>query len=95
FSLDNLPQPTATVELFRAENIRFNFFGWQDEATRSRSFEGEAVAPQWQTEYFSEYSGILPYAINLSWADNEPVIFPVANDNAIKLIYTNEKSSDA
>lgn len=95
FSLENLPQPNVSVEIFRAEDIRFNFYGWKDEETRARSFDAERVSPEWQTDYISERSGILPYAVNLSWAGNEPIIFPLPNDNANKLIYTNEKSTDA
>lgn len=83
-----LPQPQISKVLFTDDNIRFNFYGWENQNQRAAFFEGEDVGPKWLPEYFSEKTGMLPYAINITWAENEPIIFPLANDNAYQLIFS-------
>lgn len=95
FTTADQPELMQSLVLMEGSNIRFNYFGWHNKETRARAFEGDDVLPEWRTDYHAEQSGILPEAINISWGDNEPVIFSLPSDNANKLIYTNEKQSDA
>ncbi|WP_434950898.1 PulJ/GspJ family protein [Shewanella sp. HL-SH4] len=84
-----LPQPEFSKVLFTDDNIRFNFYGWESQNQRAAFFEGEEeVAPKWLAEYFSDKTGMLPYAVNITWAENEPIIFPLANDNAYQLLFS-------
>ncbi|WP_392343420.1 Tfp pilus assembly protein FimT/FimU [uncultured Shewanella sp.] len=84
-----LPQPHFTKVLFTDDNIRFNFYGWENQNQRAAFFERvENVTPKWLPEYFAEKTGMLPYAINITWAENEPIIFPLANDNAYQLMFS-------
>jgi prepilin-type N-terminal cleavage/methylation domain-containing protein len=94
FSLTPLPPPERSLVILTAPNIRFNYFGWSSTKDRLEYFSGESfkpVEPVWQDEYLAQNLLILPYAINLTWGENEPIIMPIANDNAFQLIYTNEK----
>ncbi|WP_220782408.1 pilus assembly FimT family protein [Shewanella sairae] len=93
--IDELPQSRFMQVLLTDEQIRFNYYGWQDQQQRSAYYEGEPTSPKWISEYFGENSGMLPYAINITWGNNEPIIFPVPNDNAYQIMYTSEKSTDA
>lgn len=93
--LTSLPKANYSQILLTDNNIRFNFYGWEDQKQRAAFYEGEPMSPKWIQEYFGEKSGMLPYAVNITWGSNEPIIFPVPNDNAYQLIYTREKSNDA
>lgn len=93
--LDELPEAKYSQVLLSDEDIRFNYYGWQDQQQRSDYYEGQATSPKWIPEYLGEQSGMLPYAINITWGKNEPIIFPVPNDNAYQIMYTSEKSTDA
>ncbi|NRD74689.1 prepilin-type N-terminal cleavage/methylation domain-containing protein [Shewanella sp. VB17] len=93
--LTSLPKANYSQILLVDNNIRFNYYGWEKQKDRADFYEGEPVKLKWIQEYFSEKIGMLPYAVNISWGTNEPVIFPVANDNAYQLLYTHEKSTDA
>lgn len=94
-SLTSLPEANYSQILLIDDNIRFNYYGWQDQKQRAAFYEGENFSPVWIQEYFAGKSGMLPYAVNITWGSNEPVIFPVPNDNAYQLLYTREKSNDA
>lgn len=97
FSLSPLPAPGNTLVLLTAERIRFNYFGWENLEAKASFYDDEIFTKQtpiWQDEYLSQLTSILPNAINITWGDNEPIIFPLANDNAFQLMYTNEKRSD-
>jgi prepilin-type N-terminal cleavage/methylation domain-containing protein len=84
-----LLRPQFSKVLFTDDNIRFNFYGWEDQNQRAAFFDGEEkVSPKWLPEYFAEKTGMLPYAINITWAENEPIIFPLANDNAYQLMFS-------
>ena len=74
----------------RQRNIRFNYFGWVNLQQRAEFYDGASYRPEWQTTYDGSRNGMLPYGINLSWDENEPVIFPVANDNYSLMMYTDE-----
>ncbi|WP_394146918.1 Tfp pilus assembly protein FimT/FimU [Shewanella atlantica] len=93
--LDIFPDANYSQILLTDDNIRFNYYGWEDQKQRAAFYEGELMAPKWMPEYLGEKSGMLPYAVNVTWGSNEPIIFPVPNDNAYQLIYTREKSNDA
>lgn len=93
--LSSLPEANYSQVLLIDDNIRFNFYGWEDQKQRSAFYEGEPTSPKWMPEYLGEKSGMLPYAVNITWGSNEPIIFPVPNDNAYQLLYTREKSNDA
>ena len=94
-SLNSLPAPNYRQIMFSDDNIRFNYYGWENQEQRIAFYEGESMSPKWIQEYFGDKTGMLPYAINLSWSINEPIIFPVHNDNAYKIFYSIENSNDA
>lgn len=94
-SLASLPKANYSQILLTYNDIRFNFYGWEDQKQRAAFYEGEPMSLKWMREYFGEKTGMLPYAVNITWGSNEPIIFPVPNDNAYQLIYTREKSNDA
>lgn len=91
YNLEHLPEPKQSLILLTAENIRFNYFGWATMLDKASFYEGEGTQPIWQDEYLAQKTATLPYAINLSWGKNEPIIFPLANDNGFQLLFTNEK----
>lgn len=81
FQLNSLPAPDNSIVLFQSENIRFNYFGWQSFAARVRYTESYEGTPEWQAEYDAKKTGVLPFAVNLTWATNEPLIFSLRHDN--------------
>jgi prepilin-type N-terminal cleavage/methylation domain-containing protein len=91
FSVTPLPQPEQTLILLQSENIRFNYFGWDSFAARSRFIEYSEGELQWQTQYDAAAIGVLPHAVNLIWNKNEPVIFSLSHDNRFKVIYANDE----
>ncbi|QYK00284.1 type II secretion system protein [Shewanella psychrotolerans] len=93
--LTSLPKGNYSQILLTDDDIRFNFYGWEDQKQRAAFFEGEPMSPKWMREYFGEKTGMLPYAINITWGSNEPIIFPLLNDNGYQMLYTREKREDA
>ncbi|GIU46062.1 prepilin-type N-terminal cleavage/methylation domain-containing protein [Shewanella algidipiscicola] len=93
--LSSLPKSNYSQILLTDNDIRFNFYGWEDQKQRTAFFEGEPMAPKWMKEYFGEKTGMLPYAVNITWGNNEPIIFPLLNDNRYQMFYAREKSTDA
>jgi prepilin-type N-terminal cleavage/methylation domain-containing protein len=96
-SLEPLPIADKSLVILKAVNIRFNYYGWMSNQDRLESYDNEVLKPlrpKWQDEYLAHEVAILPYAINLTWGENEPIIFPMNNDNAFQLMYTNEKRND-
>jgi prepilin-type N-terminal cleavage/methylation domain-containing protein len=81
-----------SLVLLQASNIRFNYFGWESFAARSRYIEYTEGTLQWHAQYNAVDIGMLPYAVNLTWQQNEPVIFPLNQDNRFKIIYVNEEN---
>ena len=90
--LNSTPASEQSLVLLQASNIRFNYFGWENFAARSRYIEYTEGALQWQAEYNAAAVGMLPYAVNLTWQQNEPVIFPLNQDNRFKVIYVNDEN---
>lgn len=91
FTNTPLPAPEKTLVLLQSENIRFNYFGWDSFAARSRFIEYSEGELQWQTQYDAAAIGVLPHAVNLIWNKNEPVIFSLSHDNRFKVIYANDE----
>jgi prepilin-type N-terminal cleavage/methylation domain-containing protein len=81
FQLSALPESTDSVVLLQSENIRFNYFGWQSFAARVHYTESYQGSPNWQVAYDAKTIGVLPFAVNLTWATNEPLIFSLPHDN--------------
>lgn len=90
-SVLQLPAPVQEMLLLSAENIRFNYFGWASRQDIERFFEGEGTTPQWQNSYVSAAIGQLPFTLNISWADDEPVLFSLPQDQGYLLLFSNEK----
>ncbi|QYJ74054.1 prepilin-type N-terminal cleavage/methylation domain-containing protein [Shewanella sp. FJAT-52076] len=92
FSLDSLPAMKYKLNLFESPNIRFNYFGWTSNEQRMLAFDREQDEDMvWQPDYSAEISGVLPEVVNLTWGENEPVLFALQHDGAIRLQYTGEK----
>lgn len=91
FNLKSRPVVQHSIVLLQAENIRFNYYGWESFAARSRYVEYTEGNLQWQLAYNAADIGTLPFAVNLTWQQNEPIIFPINHDNRFKTIYVNEE----
>lgn len=83
YTLSPLPAHDRAIVLLQGENIRFNYFGWASFAARVRHSETYEGEPSWQNGYSAVEVGVIPFAVNLSWADNEPIIFALPHDNRI------------
>lgn len=90
-SLEQLPPASAKTLLLSAANIRFNYYGWASLEDIERFFDGEGTRPQWQNTYHAGAIGRLPYTLNISWADDEPVLFSLPQDEGYLLLFSNEK----
>lgn len=85
------PLPSFKIKAFRAQNIRFNYFGWQSKQDIELFYDGDQVAPKWENSYSSIKSGRLPIALNLSWANDEPILFTIPGDDGYLMAFTHEK----
>lgn len=83
----SLSDRERTSILLQSDNIRFNYFGWRSLDDRDDYLEASKGKPEWQSQYTASDNGMLPYAINITWAQNEPLIFPIRNDNRFKTIF--------
>ncbi|KKO46972.1 hypothetical protein WG68_03295 [Arsukibacterium ikkense] len=81
FTVGGQPAPDHSLVLLQSDNIRFNYFGWHSFAARIRYTESGEGSPGWQDAYRATEIGVIPYAVNLSWGPNEPVIFALPHDN--------------
>lgn len=90
-SLEQLPPASAQTLLLSAANIRFNYFGWASVTDIQRFLDGEGTKPQWQEFYQAGGIGRLPFTLNISWADDEPVLFSLPQDEGYLLLFSNEK----
>lgn len=77
--------------LFEAADIRFNYFGWKSLSAKAAYAEDEGGRPSWSKNYQGAASAMNPLAVNIIWAQNEPIIFPLMTDNGLKISYTREK----
>ncbi|MEH8021208.1 prepilin-type N-terminal cleavage/methylation domain-containing protein [Rheinheimera metallidurans] len=85
-----LPQPDKTMVLLQSKHVRFNYYGWRSFADRSQFMEDSEGQLEWSATYNAASIGMLPYAVNLTWAQNEPIIYALKNDNRFKMIYVND-----
>lgn len=74
------------MRLLTNSNIRFNYFGWPTFAARIRYTEDRAGKPVWQPSYNAATVGVIPYAVNVTWAENEPMVFMLPHDNRVNFI---------
>ena len=81
FSVTAQPKPDHSMVIMQDDNIRFNYFGWNSFADRISYIESGQGAPSWQISYRATRIGVLPYAVNISWGQNEPLIFSLPHDN--------------
>jgi prepilin-type N-terminal cleavage/methylation domain-containing protein len=95
FTNSPLPEPEKTIVLLQSENIRFNYFGWESFAARIRYTESYQGAPSWQPSYAAADIGVIPYAVNLSWSENEPIIFALPHDNRINNLNVYDERDEA
>lgn len=81
FSVNAQPNPDHSMVIMQEDNIRFNYFGWNSFAERIDYTESGQGIPSWQMSYRARSIGVLPYAVNITWGRNEPLIFPLPHDN--------------
>lgn len=85
--------PERSLLLLQDNDIRFNFYGWQSVEDFNAYFENRTAQPQWSESYNAAATRQLPYAINLSWAKNEPIIIPLSSDYGYKARYHYDESN--
>ncbi|MFC4656855.1 Tfp pilus assembly protein FimT/FimU [Rheinheimera marina] len=90
-----LPAADKSMVLFEAENIRFNYYGWKDFAAYDQFLGFREGSPVWQTAYQAQVTGMLPEAVNIIWANNEPVIIPLLQDGRTRLRFVQDEKNEA
>lgn len=87
---DFKPDMSDRLVLFEAEDIRFNYYGWKSFADRSLYIEQSEGGLEWQDNYSASEIGMIPFALNLTWSKNEPLVFLLNHDNRFKMIYVDD-----